>query len=266
MADLPLRREPPEFHLAQVAAREQLTPRLTVLTLQGSGLVGFQPDGPAASLRLLLPRAGSGALELPAWNGNEFLYDDGARPPIRTLTPMAVEPGAGRLQVAVVRHGEGPLSAWADSVQVGDEVQEGDQVAVSGPGRGYEVDPDATSFLLAGDESALPAILTVLAELPAGATARVLVEVAGEADRLELPSPATVSAEWIERRAGADPGGGLADALRDEPIEQDTPVWVAGEAAAVQRIRKLLFDERGLTRSQAVIRGYWKLGRAGAGS
>ena len=42
-------------------------------------------------------------------------------------------------------------------------------------------------------------------------------------------------------------------------------MWVAGEAAGVQRIRRLLFQERGLPRSQAAIRGYWKHGRAGDG-
>ena len=36
---------------------------------------------------------------------------------------------------------------------------------------------------------------------------------------------------------------------------------MAGEAAAVQRIRHHLFDERGLSRSHAVVRGYWKHGR-----
>ena len=260
MADLPLRREPPAFRLARISARDELTPRLTRLTLEGEGLVGFEPDGPAASLRLLLPRPSTGALELPTWNGNEFLYEDGSRPPIRTLTPMAVDPAAGRLQVAVVRHGEGPLSAWAETTMVGHEV------ALSGPGRGYEIDTDTVSFLLAGDESALPAILTVLAELPAGATARVLVEVEHASDRVELPSPASVSAAWLVRSPAAGPGDAFVDALRDEPIEDGTRVWVAGEAAAVQRARKLLFDERGLPRSQAVIRGYWKLGRAGAGT
>ena len=40
-------------------------------------------------------------------------------------------------------------------------------------------------------------------------------------------------------------------------------VWVAGEAAGVQRIRRHLFEERGLTRAQATVRGYWKHGRAG---
>ena len=34
-------------------------------------------------------------------------------------------------------------------------------------------------------------------------------------------------------------------------------------AAAVHRIRRHLFEERGLSRRQAVVRGYWKAGRAG---
>jgi NADPH-dependent ferric siderophore reductase len=38
-------------------------------------------------------------------------------------------------------------------------------------------------------------------------------------------------------------------------------VWAAGEAAAMQRLRRHLFDERGVPRSAAVVRGYWKRGR-----
>jgi NADPH-dependent ferric siderophore reductase len=31
----------------------------------------------------------------------------------------------------------------------------------------------------------------------------------------------------------------------------------------MQRIRKHVFDERGLSRRDATVRGYWKVGRAG---
>jgi NADPH-dependent ferric siderophore reductase len=40
-------------------------------------------------------------------------------------------------------------------------------------------------------------------------------------------------------------------------------VWAAGEAAAVQRIRRHLFQDRQLPRAQATVRGYWKHGRSG---
>ena len=45
-------------------------------------------------------------------------------------------------------------------------------------------------------------------------------------------------------------------------MPEDSHIWVAGEAAAVQRIRKQLFDDRGMSRDRTTIRGYWKHGRA----
>ena len=39
-------------------------------------------------------------------------------------------------------------------------------------------------------------------------------------------------------------------------------VWAAGEAASVQRLRKHLFDVRGMSRSEVTARGYWKRGRS----
>lgn len=39
-------------------------------------------------------------------------------------------------------------------------------------------------------------------------------------------------------------------------------VWAAGEAAAVQRLRTHLFEDRGRSRSSVTARGYWKRGRA----
>ncbi|MEZ5383495.1 MAG: SIP domain-containing protein [Microthrixaceae bacterium] len=60
---------------------------------------------------------------------------------------------------------------------------------------------------------------------------------------------------------GAPPGEALCEEI--ERLE-DVPgtAWVAGEAAAMQRIRRHLFEERGHSRSQATVRGYWKLGRS----
>jgi NADPH-dependent ferric siderophore reductase len=42
-------------------------------------------------------------------------------------------------------------------------------------------------------------------------------------------------------------------------------VWAAGEAAAMQRIRKHLFDERNAPRDHTTVRGYWKHGRTATG-
>ena len=112
MTQLPsLRRSPPEFRRAKVTAVEDRGPRLLSIRLEGEGLVGIEVPEPAASIRLLLPRGGPGTpLELPTWNGNEFRYDDGSRPPIRTLTPLRVDQVLGSLEVAVVLLGAAVLA------------------------------------------------------------------------------------------------------------------------------------------------------------
>jgi NADPH-dependent ferric siderophore reductase len=50
----------------------------------------------------------------------------------------------------------------------------------------------------------------------------------------------------------------LVPAVHDLDLPDGVRVWAGGNAAEVQRIRKHLFDERGLPRPHCVIRGYWK--------
>ena len=192
---------------------------------------------------------------VPTWEGNEFLLPDGSRPAIRTFTPRRL--GDDGLDLDVVLHGDGPASAWAEAAEPGDEV------AISGPGRGYAIDPEAAAFLLAGDETAIPAISQLLEALPDGPPVQVHVEVAHPDGRLELPDHPGTTVDWCDLPEGAPPGDALVAAVCDTDVGPGTPVWVAGEAAAVQRIRRHLFEERGLPRSQATVRGYWKHGRSG---
>ena len=252
-----IRREPPSFRLATVRQVAAVTPRLVRVTLAGADLAGFAVDLPAASVRLLLPPPGQSDLVIPTWNGNEFLLPDGQRPTIRTLTPWRSDAEALELDVGVVRHGGGAASDWAAAARPGDAV------AVSGPGRGYAVDRDAPAFLLAGDETAIPAIAQLMSVLPAEVPIQVSIEVAGSDARLAFPGHAAATVEWCDLAAGAAPGDALVSAVQGTAIVPGTKVWVAGEAAAVQRIRRHLFEERGLPRAQVTARGYWKAGRSG---
>lgn len=259
MTELRTRREPPHFRAAVVHRVERRNPWLVRVTLRGDELAGLDPGLPGASVRLLLPSPGDEDPVLPAWNGNEFLFEDGNRPIIRTLTPLRFDPAGPDLDVEVVLHGEGPLSRWAA------DAAGGERVAVSGTGRGYDIDADAPAFLLAGDESALPAIATVLRALPATAQVRVIAEIRDDAARVELPTPAGATVEWHVLADGARAGDALVAAVLAAPLPPEVRVWAAGEAAAVQRIRRHLFDEVGMTRSRTVVRGYWKHGRDGPG-
>jgi NADPH-dependent ferric siderophore reductase len=240
------------------------------VVLTGTALVGMPVPEPAASVRLLLPAGtstgGPGELVLPEWTGNEFLLPDGSRPPLRTLTPWRDDEASDTLAVDVVLHGQGPLAEWATRVEAGATV------AVSGPGRGTGLPAGAPAYLVIGDESALPAIEQLLTALGAatgpGSVAplvTVVVEVDDESARLPLGGGTGVGAdvmvEWRMRAPGTPPGDALVIAARDARLPEGVQAWAAGEAAAMQRIRRVLFETHGLARAQCTVRGYWKAGR-----
>ena len=254
-----VRREPPRFRRVEVRDVERLSSRLTRVTLAGPELEGFTVPEPAASVRLLLPPPGSDELTMPVWNGNEFLLPSGGRPVIRTFTPLRFESASPSLDLEIVVHGDGAASRWAEAAKAGSVA------AVSGPGRGYTVDRRAQEFLLAGDETARPAIGQLLEVLPPERPVRVLLEIAHPDARLVLPQHPRATVEWNELGRVSAPGDALVAAVTNAEIPRGARVWVAGEAAAVQRIRRHLFQERGLSRRDATVRGYWKHGRSGGG-
>lgn len=248
------RRPPSPFLVAEVAGREWLTPRLARVTLEGENLTQLSVTQPASSVRVLFPQP-DGALVLPAWDGNQFVLDGVRRPAIRTLTPRIHDRDGGRLCLDVVVHGDGGLAArWAAGGPVGTTV------GISGPARGYDIDPDALSLVLGGDDTAVPAIGQILEALPGHVGASVFLEVIGN-ELPPIPSHPKCRVEWIEPAPGG-PGHALAERLGEVDLPDTSRLWAAGEAAAMQRIRQRLFHERNIPRSQATIRGYWKHGRA----
>jgi NADPH-dependent ferric siderophore reductase len=206
-------------------------------------------------VRVLLPR-GERQLVVPRWNGNEFLLPDGTRPVIRTFTP-GLNGRVQELDVSVVIHGGGMASGWAEAAAGGE------LAAVSGPGRGYAVDQDAAGFLVAGDETAIPAIGQVLASLPRELPVQVIIEVADALAPIELPAHPRASVRWFTLPPAGLPGDVLVAQFRTAEIPPGTRVWAAGEAAAMQQIRRHLFEDRGLPRGNTSVRGYWKYGRSG---
>lgn len=256
---VPVRREPPAFRRVTVRAVAPVSPRMIRVGLAGPELEGFTVDEPAASVRVLLPTPGERDLVVPSWDGNEFLLPDGSRPLIRTFTPLHVDPDSRQLDIDVVRHEGGAASSWAATAEPGDPV------AVSGPGRGYAVDPDAPAYLLAGDETAVPAIRQLLDAISAETAVQVHVEVAHPDARQPLPPHPGAAVAWHDLPGGASPGDALVAAVAGADIAAGTRMWAAGEAAAVQRIRRHLFDERGMDRRQTTVRGYWKRERPSSG-
>jgi NADPH-dependent ferric siderophore reductase len=204
---------------------------------------------------------------MPTWTGNEFLLPDGTRPPIRTLTPRRFDPVASEIDLDIVMHEEGALPSWVATLDADGTAEldtaEGGGIALSGPARGYVPNKEVHTFVLGGDETAIPAISQIIAALPDGATVQVVIEVGSLDARFDVGTP---NVDWRACSDDREPGGELVAGMRAaiERMPRDAQIWAAGEAAAVQRIRRIVFDELGLPRSQATIRGYWKHGRSGA--
>lgn len=225
------------------------------VVLGGDELDGFSIEAPASSVRLLLPPDGENEIVMPEWTGNQFELPNGDRAPIRTFTPRFFDGEQLELTLDIVLHERGAASDWARSVRSGDEV------AISGPGRSEPLDPAAHSHLLVGDEAAIPAIGQLLESIPDDQRVDVHVEVAHPDARLDLPEHPRATVNWHDHVAGANPGDAMVAAVLALDELPDA-IWVAGEAAAVQRLRTHLFDERKRSRSAVTARGYWKHGRS----
>ena len=232
---------------ATVQRVERLTARMIRVVFGGPALAGFNWNGPAAHIKLILG-ATSGEPDV--------------RPPSRTYTPRHFDAQRLELTVDFVLHGEGPASTWAA------QAEPGQPMLIAGPGRCYALDPQAEWLLLAGDESAIPAVTTILEALPAGIPTQVLLEVNDAADEFAIAAPrASLSLHWLHRAHpvvhGSAVRAGIELAAAVAAWKQPTGsgrVYVACEADAMRGIRRHLLGERGLAREWVTTRGYWKQG------
>ena len=193
----------------------------------------------------MLPEAGPDG---PIWPAER------SAPVVRTYTPRRYDPVMDTLEIQFVLHGDGPPSKWAA------RARPGDRLAVAGPGGRFAFDPSATPWWIAGDESAIPAIGTLLDVLPVTSNAEVHVEVDGADDEIELTSASNLSVFWHHRRPGQEPGSELSEVVFEADMTPDTRVWAACEATAVRRIRRHLLEDRALRPEAIVTRGYWRFG------
>lgn len=179
-------------------------------------------------------------------------------PSTRTYTIRRIDKAAGEVWIEFVTHGDqGIAGPWAE------RAKPGDPVVLRGIGGGYAPDPTADWHLLAGDESAIPAIAAALEAMPADARGVAFIEVAGVADTLDLAAPDGIEVTWLFRD-GAEAGTStvLVDAVRAaEWLPGRVQAFVHGERSAMKSLRPYFTDERGVDRSQLSLSPYWAFGR-----
>jgi NADPH-dependent ferric siderophore reductase len=206
------------------------------------------------------------------------------------------------LVVDIVVHdgATGPGNTWALTAAPGD------RLALIGPRRGHvyggiEWDlPAGRRLLIAGDETAVPAICVILEQLPATARGTAFIEVPYAADVQDVDHPIGVEVVWLPRE-GAEHGELLHPAVAkhlgaprtvvsvaDEEVDPElweTPTfsssgeavsdgtgdpsatrhsdlyaWIAGESKVVTGLRRHLVRDLGIDRRQIAFMGYWRRG------
>ncbi|MDN5895880.1 MAG: siderophore-interacting protein [Nocardioides sp.] len=291
---------------------ERITPSFVRVELAHSVLADFGVDGKLYDqrIKLVFPNA---AGNLPSFEGADSAWfttwldiPPAERGHMRTYTVREVR-GSGedtRLVVDFVLHDEdgetGPGSAWAARASVGD------RLVLVGPRRGLpfggiEFEPGtARNLMLAGDETAVPAICSILTDLPAGTRGIAFLEVPTSDDVLDVPSPEDLKVVWLPRDGsphgrkqiaavrehfGLEPVADLVEGTAVDPDLWETPsysssgevigdetvvghdlaglyAWIAGESRVVTTLRRALVKELEVDRRQVAFMGYWRHGVA----
>lgn len=281
-----------------VARVQRLSTNFTRVTFTGPDLHEFGTAGLDQRIKIVLPLPGVGVSSFPrndSWYETWRDLPDERRNPIRTYTVRHARPEHREVDIDFVTHGDaGPASRWVRAAIVGDEVAIVGPVADGdNPVVGIEWAPgNANTVLIAGDETAAPAICAILSALPRTARGCAYIEVPEAGDVHETNAPDGVTVTWLPRD-GAAHGSVLETAVKgwtarfitahhsgtelpdidiDEAILWEVPdgsaldgelyAWLAGEASVIKRLRRFLVSEVGVDRRQVAFMGYWRDGRA----
>ena len=250
-------RPAPTAKTGVVTRVEQLTPHMVRVVVGGPGLAAVQAGQFTDHyVKVLFEQPG---VRYPEPVDKAVIRETMPRedwPVVRTYTVRRWRPEVPELWLDFVVHGdEGIAGPWAMRARVGDPVR------FMGPGGGYTPDPDAGWHLLAGDESALPAIAAALEAMPAGARVQALIEVADAGEEQKLETAADAEVTWLHR-GGRPVGEALVAAVRGLAWpDGDVRAFVHGEAGFVKELRRLLRVEKQIPAEQLSISGYWRRGR-----
>ncbi|WP_399880141.1 siderophore-interacting protein [Streptomyces sp. BBFR51] len=189
------------------------------------------------------------------------------------VAPAADRPWVGNLTIRALRHaeqeigiefvlrGDSPMSSWVR------RVRPGDPAGIFDLGTMYRLPRHARGRPLVGDETALPAILSILDSDPNPPPTEVIVEVVNAADVRSVLMPTGLHSHCLSRDVeSVRPGIRALEAVRSaESPEGPVHTWVAGESRLATGTRRHLVNDRGVPRRDVCVHGYWRLGRSTPG-
>ncbi|MET4582862.1 NADPH-dependent ferric siderophore reductase [Conyzicola nivalis] len=240
-----------------VVRTEWLTPRMVRVVAGGAGfddLIGNEFTDKYTKVIFVKPELGlEPPYDLTALRESLPQHD---WPVVRTYTIRRIDSEAREVVIDFVVHGtEGVAGPWAAGAVAGDTL------VLGGAGGAYAPRADTGWHVLAGDESAIPAIASALEAMPEDARGVAHIEVDDDTDVQLLTAPAGVILNWILRDGARTPDL-LATAVDDAewPEGVDAQVFAHGEREAMKAVRAVL-ARRGIPRDRFSLSGYWAYGR-----
>jgi len=243
-----LRRKGPR--ILTVKEAYYLTPSVIRVTFSGPQLVGLPAGRDGGNCKLTLPSAGQTL--------DSFVQEikDGVKHPVRTYTVRAFREDELEMDIDFVAHGtSGPASSWALSATTGSFC------GFMGPSPSKVSTFNADWYFVAADLSALPMAAATLESMPRDAKGVAVFEVTSPEDRQSIDAPAGVEIHWLTHDNPMMPSVQQEQFVRelDWPANR-VQVCVAGETSIVKRLRKYLLTEKNVSKGDAYISGYWKIG------
>lgn len=250
------KRKPRKAHEATVTGRRQISPDLVRLSMNSPAFVGKELEFTDHYIKLLF---------VPEDADYSWPFDiahiraeqpRNKLPITRTCTLINLDSETGDFDVDFVTHGDSGLAGpWARVAEVGDKL------GFLGPGGAWGPAAEYGHFVLAGDESAAPAISAGLKHLPEGTTATAYIEIEAEDRKFELPTREGVEVHWVLRN-GATHGTELSRAVREAGIPEgkETNWFIHGVAEMIKELRRFLFVESEIPKKDVSISGYWRIG------
>jgi len=265
----PLTVHPLTLREVEVVRSVDLSPGMRRITLTGAQLreftsangflqPAFESSGFDDDVRLVFSYPGCAEPVLPEQKEKGLHTPRDPRPLTRAYSVRRWDPRVGELDIDFVRHGIGVGTTWAYRAQPGDRVH------IYGPSVSRGLPIDADGLLVAGDDTAIPAIARLLDELSPDTRARVFIEVSTENNRIAMRSLPHVEVTWLVRESlGAGASDLLLSAIQNSEWSQGRPfAWIAGEHTAVRDLRRHLVEDRALPKTDIEFTGYWRRAEA----
>ncbi|MEZ2127820.1 MULTISPECIES: DUF2218 domain-containing protein [unclassified Sinorhizobium] len=251
---------PPNFTILKVGTVRDLTPRMRRITFLCDDARRFLSLD-ALHLNLLLPHQDVAEPQWPSVGADGLIkWENPQRRPVtRKYTVRSIDQAASTIDIDFVRHADaGPGSSFAE------RARPDDVIGALGPGGGGLVEADW--YLLAGDETALPAIARMAEHLPSEARAVILIEVADRQEIQALSSSVRADIRWLCRReARSQPGALLTEAIRSVTFPSEGTriyAWAACEFEAFRQIREYFRRNRKLSKAEHLVVSYWRRGKS----